>query len=168
LDKWVFDKEGLEIMEIRKLAESDYDMVVELYKELDELHVQARPDYFVHRDKDEIYPKDAFVHNLSHPGVLELGTFENEQLVGFIRASLWEESGMVKDVKTVCLDNIYVLPAYRRRGVAARLFAEFESWAKEQGAVRLDLHTWGFNKSAIALYQAMGMTPQRYVFEKKL
>lgn len=50
-------------MEIRKLTESDYDMVIELYKELDEFHVQARPDYFVHRDKDEIYPKDAFVHN---------------------------------------------------------------------------------------------------------
>lgn len=155
-------------MEIRKLTQSDYDRVIELYKELDELHVQARPDCFVHRDKEEIYPKDAFVHNLSHPGVLELGAFENEQLVGFVRASLWEESGMVKDVKTVCLDDIYVLPACRGKGVATRLFAEVEVWAKEQGAVRLELHTWDFNKNAIAMYQAMGMTPQRYVFEKKL
>ena len=155
-------------MEIRKLTQSDYDRVIELYKEMDELHVQARPDCFVHRDKEEIYPKDAFVHNLSHPGVLELGAFENEQLVGFVRASLWEESGMVKDVKTVCLDDIYVLPACRGKGVATRLFAEVEVWAKEQGAVRLELHTWDFNKNAIAMYQAMGMTPQRYVFEKKL
>ena len=155
-------------MEIRKLTEFDYDMVVELYKELDEFHVQARPDYFVPRDKDEIYPKDAFVHNLSHPGVLELGAFEYERLVGVVRASLWEESGMVKDVKTVCLDDIYVLPAYRRKGIATMLFADVESWAKEQGAIRLDLHTWDFNKNAIALYQAMGMIPQRYVFEKKL
>ncbi len=155
-------------MEIRKLTEPDYDRVIELYKELDDFHVQARPDCFVRRDKDEIYPKDAFAHNLAHPGVLELGAFENEQLVGFVRASLWEESGMVKDVKTVCLDNIYVLPAYRRKGIAARLFAEVEAWAKEQGAIRLDLHTWNFNKNAIAMYQAMGMTPQSYVFEKKL
>jgi len=36
------------------------------------------------------------------------------------------------------------------------------------GAVCLDLHTWNFNKNAIAMYQAMGMTPQSYVFEKKL
>ena len=167
-NKSEFEKEGLEIMEIRKLTESDYDMVIELYKELDEFHVQSRPDYFVPRDTDETYPKDAFVHNLSHPGVLELGAFENEQLVGFVRASLWEESGMVKDIKTVCLDNVFVLPAYRRKGIATRLFLEVESWAKEQGAIRLDLHTWDFNKDAIAMYQAMGMTPQRYVFEKKL
>ncbi len=155
-------------MEIRKLTESDYDAVMELYYELDELHVKARPDYFVHREKDETYPRDAFIHNLSCPGDLELGAFDGELLVGLVRATLWEESGMVKDVKTVCLDNIYVLPAYRRRGIAAKLFAEVESWAKAQGAIRLDLHVWDFNKRAIAMYKAMGMTPQRYVFEKKL
>ena len=155
-------------MEIRKLIESDYGMVAELYKELDEMHVQARPDYFVHRDKDKIYPNDAFLQNLAHPDVLQLGVFENGQLVGVVRATLWEESGMLKDVKTVCLDDIYVLPDYRRNGVATRLFTEVELWAKEQGAIRLDLHTWDFNKNAIAMYQAMGMTPQRYVFEKKL
>ena len=155
-------------MEIRKLTESDYDMVSELYKELDEMHVQARPDYFVHRDKDKIYPKDAYIQNLSDPDVLQLGAFDDEQLVGVVRATLWEESGMVKDVKTVCLDNIYVLPTHRRNGVATRLFEEVELWAKEQGAIRLNLHTWDFNKNAIAMYQAMGMSPQQYVFEKKL
>ena len=75
---------------------------------------------------------------------------------------------MVKGTKTVCLDDIYVLPEFRRRGVATRLFAAVETWAKAQGAIRLELHTWDFNKSAIAMYQAMGMTPQRHVFEKKL
>ena len=115
-----------------------------------------------------MYPRDAYIHNLSYPNGLELGAFEGDTLVGVVGATLWEESGMRKDLKMVCLDNIYVLPAYRRRGIAAKLFAEVESWAKEQGAIRLELHTWDFNKSAIAMYQAMGMTPQRYVFEKKL
>jgi len=155
-------------MEIRKMIESDYDMVIELYRELDEMHVQARPDYFVRRDKEKIYPRDAFIQNLSYPGGLDLGAFENEQLVGIASATLWEESGMVKDVKTVCLDNIYVLPDHRRKGVATKLFTEVELWAKEKGAIRLDLFTWDFNKDAIAMYQAMGMTPQRHVFEKKL
>lgn len=152
----------------RKLTESDYDQVIELYTQLDEFHVQARPDCFVYREKDKVYPKEDFIHNLAYPGGLELGAFDNELLVGIVRATLWEESMMVKDVKTVCLDDIYVLPAYRRRGIAAQLFAEVESWAKEQGAIRLDLHTWDFNKGAIAMYEAMGMTPQRYVFEKEL
>ena len=155
-------------MEIRKLTESDYHMVIELYKELDEMHVQARPDYFVHREKDKIYPKDAFLHNLSYPGGLELGAFDGDLLVAIVRATLWEKSIMREDLKTVCLDDIFVLPTYRRRGIAARLFAEVEAWARAQGAIRLELHTWDFNKGAIAMYEAMGMTPQRYVFEKRL
>lgn len=161
-------KEGFALVEIRKLTEADYDTALALYAELDELHVQARPDCFVHRDKADIYPKDAFLHNVSHPGCLQLGAFEDEQLVGFVRASLWEESGMVKGVRTVCLDDIYVLPSHRRKGVATKLFTAVAEWAKAQSAVRLELHTWDFNKTAIAMYQVMGMTPQRYVFEMKL
>ncbi len=155
-------------MEIRKLIESDYEQVLEQYFALDALHAQARPDCCVCRDKNETLPKDAFLQNLADPTVLQLGAFEGARLVGIVRATLWEESCMVKGLKTVCLDDLYVSPACRRRGIAAKLFAEVESWAKTQGAVRLDLYTWAFNREAISMYQAMGMTPQRYVFEKKL
>lgn len=71
-------------------------------------------------------------------------------------------------LKTVCLDDIFVLPAYRRREIAAKLFSEVDAWDKEEGVIRLELHTWDLNRGAIAMYKAMGMTPQRYVFEKKL
>lgn len=153
-------------MQIRKLVESDYDRFIALYAQLEQLHLQARPDYFTLRN--DAYPKEAFLHNLGYPGGLELGAFDGGHLVGFAEATLWEKSGMRTDLKTVCLDNIYVLPEYRHRKIAAKLFTEVESWAKEQGAIRLELHTWDFNKGAIAMYEAMGMTPQRYVFEKKL
>ena len=89
-------------------------------------------------------------------------------MAGFVEATLWEESVEIKGVKTVCLDNIYVAPACRRRGIAAKLFAMVEEWAKEQGAVRLDVYAWSFNTEAISMYQTMGMTAQRCVFEKKL
>ena len=98
-----------------------------------------------------------------------LGAFdEPDNMIGLVRATLWKESGMVKTVKVVCLDDVYVVPEYRRDGIATKLFEAVEQWAREQGAARLELHTWDFNQGAIALYRAMGMTPQRYVFEKKL
>ena len=155
-------------MVIRILRESDYDALAALYMQLDEMHVAARPDYFIPRKSEDVYPKDAFLHNLAYPGCIEYGAFEGDQLIGFASATLWNESGMRKDLKTVCLDNIFVLPTYRRKGVAAKLFTRIEFWAAEQGATRLDLHTWDFNDGAIAMYKAMGMVPQRYVLEKKL
>lgn len=155
-------------MVIRLLRENDYDALSALYLQLDEMHVAARPDHFIPRKSEEVYPKDAFIHNLAYPGCVEFGAFEGDTLIGFAAATLWNESSMRKDLKSVCLDNIFVLPTYRRRGVAAKLFAQIESWAREQGAIRLDLHTWEFNEGAIAMYKAMGMVPQRYVLEKKL
>lgn len=138
-----------------------------LYKALDEFHVEARPDYFVHRD--EVYPREHYNAAIVDPECLLMGAFDSdEKIVGIVRATLWQESGMVKTIKTVCLDNIFVVPQYRRSGIGAKLFDAVEQWAREQGAARLDLHTWDFNKSAVAMYRAMGMTPQRYVFEKKL
>ena len=153
-------------MQIRKLAESDYDRFIALYAQLEQLHLQARPDYFILRN--DAYPKDAFLHNLGYPGGLELGAFDGGNLVGFAEATLWEKSGMRTDLKTVCLDNIYVLPEGRRRGIAKALFRDVEDWARAQGAVRLDLHVWDFNKNALALYEAMGMDYQYHVMEKKL
>ena len=35
-------------------------------------------------------------------------------------------------------------------------------------AVRVDLMVWEFNKEAIQLYEALGMTPQRYILEKNI
>ena len=44
-------------MQIRKLTEADYVQVVLLYMELDDIHARARPDCFVHRSKEETYPR---------------------------------------------------------------------------------------------------------------
>ena len=63
-------------MQIRKLVESDYASFLKLNIELDELHVEARPDYFVHRD--DVFPKEAFDANLANPESLMLGVFDEE------------------------------------------------------------------------------------------
>ena len=154
-------------MIIRKLTPADYHGMLVLYRELDQFHVDARPDFFVRQE--DVFPQEAFEANMINPECLMLGAFdEPDNMIGLVRATLWKESGMVKTVKVVCLDDVYVVPEYRRDGIATKLFEAVEQWAREQGAARLELHTWDFNQGAIAMYRAMGMTPQRYVFEKKL
>ena len=153
-------------MIIRDLTDADYPAVLELYTALDRIHFETRPDYFGQRACS--YPKDAYDECLADGEVLMLGAFEGERIVGITRATLWNKSGMIEGIKTVCLDNIYILPEARRKGIAKALFQAVEAWAKQQGAVRLDLHVWDFNRDAIALYKAMGMDFQYHVMEKKL
>lgn len=153
-------------MTVRTLTEADYTAVLALYTELDRIHYETRPDYFGKRECS--FPKNAYDETLAAPECLMIGAFEGETLLGMAGATCWNKSGMIEGIKTVCLDNIYVLPEGRRRGIAKELFLAVENWARAQGAVRLDLHVWDFNKNALALYEAMGMDYQYHVMEKKL
>ena len=45
---------------------------------------------------------------------------------------------------------------------------KFAIGAGENGAKRIDLLVWDFNKDTIEFYNAMGMDIQSFVFEKKI
>jgi len=54
------------------------------------------------------------------------------------------------------LEDLYVAPAGRRKGVATALMAHAEGFARETGAERLTLATAHDNRSAQSLYKRMG------------
>lgn len=153
-------------MTIRTLSDADYSAVLALYEELDRIHWQNRPDYFGKRECS--FPKNAYNETLKDPACLMLGAFEEEVLLSITGATFRNKSGMIEGIPTACLDNIYVRPDARGRGIATALFRAVEEWAKQKGAVRLDLHVWDFNRDAMALYRAMGMDFQYHVMEKQL
>jgi ribosomal protein S18 acetylase RimI-like enzyme len=54
------------------------------------------------------------------------------------------------------LEDLYVAPAGRRKGVASALMAHAEKFARETGAERLTLATAHDNRHAHSLYKQMG------------
>ena len=54
------------------------------------------------------------------------------------------------------LEDIYVAPEYRRRGIATALLTHLAARAREENAVRLDWIVLEWNQSAIAFYERMG------------
>ncbi len=57
--------------------------------------------------------------------------------------------------KTVLLDDLYVLPAYRRRGIGAQFMKATEAWGRQIGAKRLCLLVEPHNPSK-QLYEQEG------------
>lgn len=155
-------------MEIRVLTPEDYLPFLALMEKEDAFHAQARPDWCVARKGEDCFPREAYDSWMGDPEGLLLGAFEDGRMIGASKAALWTESGMVPGIRWVCLDNIYVEEDCRRRGVAGALYAQTEEWAREIGAVRMELHVWDFNHSAMAAYHSWGFGPQRHVLEKKL
>ena len=76
----------------------------------------------------------------------------------------WKDrSGMIDDLKTAYINDIFVRKEYRRKGIGKIIFEQLEIKAKEHDAKRVDLMVLGFNETAFELYKSLGMKPQRYI-----
>jgi ribosomal protein S18 acetylase RimI-like enzyme len=63
---------------------------------------------------------------------------------------------------------VYVIPAYRRRGIAAALMKEALKWLKERKVEYADLNVCVENAIANAAWTAMGFKPHQRNLIKKL
>ena len=60
------------------------------------------------------------------------------------------------------LEDLYVAPSGRRKGVATALMTHAENFAKQTGAERLTLATAHDNRRAQSLYKRMGYTKEEH------
>ncbi|WP_461212880.1 GNAT family N-acetyltransferase [Lacticaseibacillus sp. GG6-2] len=58
--------------------------------------------------------------------------------------------------KTVVLNDLYVMPAFRRQGIARALITETFAWGQAHGAVRVTWQTRSTNTGAQKLYDQIG------------
>ena len=58
--------------------------------------------------------------------------------------------------------GLMVAGAHRRQGVGRALMETAESWAREVGVHKLELHVFPYNEPAIALYETLGYQREGY------
>ena len=59
----------------------------------------------------------------------------------------------------IYLEDLYVKPAMRGRGIGKRLFAEVAKLAVERGCARLDWSVLDWNEPSIKFYRSLGAEP---------
>ncbi len=59
----------------------------------------------------------------------------------------------------IYIEDIYVRPAFRGRGIGKTLFAEVAGLARERGCGRIEWWVLDWNESAIEFYTSMGAAP---------
>ena len=79
-----------------------------------------------------------------------------------VAMALWFPNFSTWDgVAGVFLEDLYVRPAYRRRGLARALLSALARECLDNGYTRLSWAVLDWNTGAIALYEAIGGQPQR-------
>lgn len=86
--------------------------------------------------------------------VVFLATLDGGQPAGFTQ--LYPMFSSVRAARTWVLNDLFVAPAARKHGVARALLDAATAFARDDGAIRLELETMPGNHAAQALYRAAG------------
>jgi GNAT superfamily N-acetyltransferase len=79
---------------------------------------------------------------------------DDELIVGYTQ--LYPSFSSVALKRVWILNDLFVKETYRKQGVAKLLMSAVESFARETGAVRINLSTEVFNMTAQSLYKSFG------------
>lgn len=86
----------------------------------------------------------------------------DERLLGFLTAEVQTPPPIFESDRECHINELYVRPSNRSRGVATELLAVVESWAADHGCERLDLNVTVANEIATAFYESAGFEIVRY------
>lgn len=125
---------------------------------LRELRLRALRDapsaYFASRGNEESLPLSYWEDWATNKDKVMLVAMEDGKWLGMAGAFAHPEQG-----GTVSLWWLWVAPSARGRGLARRLVEARADWARERGAVRLELAVAENNEAAKALYRGLGFVP---------
>lgn len=79
---------------------------------------------------------------------------ENQEAQGFVLN--YTSFSSVSLGKVIVLNDLFVMPEHRKKGVAEALISRVKEFALESGAIRVDLSTAKDNFNAQALYERIG------------
>lgn len=151
-------------MLIRLAHPADKPAINELRREVNQLHVEGRPDFFVPGFPQQLadYLDIIFAQENGEVVVAE----QDGDIVGFACLTYVERPASVfRMAQKFCdIDELDVAARCRRQGVGRALFEFVKARAAEKGFDRIELNMWEFNEEALKFYEAIGFrTYRRYM-----
>ena len=149
-------------MTIRDVDIKDIDNgLVEVYEEGFNYHLNARPDIFIKKDRNEITQEVIDTINDDNKKILVID--DNEKIIGFIIFQIKN-----KHTKKIYIDQLVIKEDQRGKGLGKLLINEIEQIAKNENCKRIEFDCWAFNNNAFEMYKHLGYKEQLIKFEKEV
>ena len=153
---------------IRKAERSDYIQFKNLMVQLQQHHINLRPD--VYRMSEDFFTEATFDKLLEECNVL-VAADENGQIAGAVSYSIMDMKGaIIHPFKSLWISDLVISENHRRQGIGSMLMEKVKETAKENDVDRIQLNVSSYNTDAVKLYEKLGFTPEmikmEYIFDK--
>ncbi len=147
---------------VRPAEDADFEAILRLYQEVDDLHLRLASDTF-RQPEEPRRTREWLAGMVTNPDALLLVSEIDGVIVGLVEAIVGETKPLpiLVHKRFVTVYNLAVSLEYRRRGEGRALMEAVREWAREQGAAEIRLTVYEANRQAAAFYEALGYTPSR-------
>ena len=153
--------------QLRPVAESDIDELTSCWIDLLDEQGRLEERFGASDDAEERWRNDLPSWIRDERRLLHVAV-SDEQIAGFVRAHRWTPAPVYVLSEEVFIDELYVRPDYRRRGIGRELLEVVEAWAEERELTRLRLSALHRNESGRRFWKAVGATPFAVEMTKEL
>ena len=151
---------------IRKATHNDIPRILELLSQVNDVHAEGRPDFFIKGKRK--YNEEDLLKIINDDTTPVFVCEENDDIKGYafcVIQDLSQCDNLCPD-KSLYIDDICVDENYRRHGVGKMLYEHVVQFAKEENCFNITLNVWAKNPGAQAFYESMGMTVQKVCMEQ--
>lgn len=155
-------------MIIRRAEEKDIDGIINLLKQVLEVHSEAYPDIF--KCGTVKYTKEDLKSVLKNDSKRVFVAVEDNQILGHAFTVIQdnpETVNMYAD-KILYIDDICVDGTARGKHVGSEIFKYVKDYAKQNACTRITLNVWAKNEAAAKFYEMMGMEKLKTMMHIKL
>ena len=147
-------------MELRPAKKDDYDVLFELFNELQMTHYKTVPNFFKTASKDKIFYDyfDEVIENVDKHLIL---AFEGNVPIGYVYyvISNLPENVYRKKQRIIYINQILISEDYQGKGYGKALIGYVKDEAKKENIRRVGLDVWLFNEGAIKIFESQGFKP---------
>ncbi len=155
-------------MVIRFAEEKDISGLVELLRQVGQVHHEIRPDIF--RGTCQKYDETALASLLKDPSRPIFIAERDSRVLGYCFCILRSFAGepVMTDRQELYIDDLCVDQGCRGQGIAKALYRHVTDYAKRSGCAFITLNVWSGNDNAMKFYEKAGLTPRSVTMEMKL
>ena len=143
-------------MKIVKITKSNVEAALELNEELalfeKRFDKKSKVDDQMRRESRKTFEK-----KMKERNSLGLLVEQDGEYVAFLTGWIMRKNVWRTNIGYLC--NLYVRPAYRRKGLARLIVKEFEKWLKSRKVRYTELSVYPGNDVAIKAWSVMGFKP---------